>query len=282
MSVPGYFHNLKGCDDYNIAVTLLEPYNSGMLVTGLKERKTSHAHVKETLRGWRLELDRGAAGSYRLAQLDNYSGLPRPAFPFTPPIKMKLQAQASDKELPGTWGFGLWNDPFGFSLGFGSTAGRLPTLPNAAWFFFASEQNHLSFRDELPGHGALAAAFSSPHIPVLALASAVLAVPLLAWSPTSLWLRRQASKIIRQDTAAPKIDLAIWHEYELSWQSDHVEFSVDEQLILKTKVTPQSPLALVIWLDNQYAAWRPNGHLSYGTLDTPPECWVEIKDLRLN
>ncbi len=253
-----------------------------MLVTGLKERKTFHAHVKETLEGWRLELDRGTAGSYRLAQLDNYAGLPRPAFPFTPPIKMKLQARASDKELPGTWGFGLWNDPFGFSLGFGSTAGRLPTLPNAAWFFFASEQNHLSFRNDLPGHGALAAAFSSPRIPVIALAPAILALPLLVLPPTSRWLRLQASGIIRQDAASLEIDPTIWHDYELSWLNDRVQFSVDERPILHTAIAPRPPLALVLWLDNQYAAWRPNGHLNYGTLATPPDCWVEIKALRLN
>jgi hypothetical protein len=195
---------------------------------------------------------------------------------------MKLQARVSHKELSGTWGFGIWNDPFGFSLGFGGTAGRLPTLPNAAWFFFASEQNHLSLRNELPGHGALAATFSSPHIPPIALAPAILALPLLALSPTSRWLRRQASKIIRQDAVGLKMDPAIWHEYELGWQNDHAEFSIDEQLVFQTKIVPKHPLALVLWLDNQYAAWWPNGRLGYGTLATPQDCWVEIKDLRLN
>jgi len=195
---------------------------------------------------------------------------------------MQLSARASQKESPGTWGFGLWNDPFGFSLGFGGTRGRLPALPNAAWFFFASQQNNLSLRDELPGSGALAATFQSPRIPTLALTPAALALPLLAWSPTSRWLRRQAAKVIRQDAVTLKINPTDWHEYELSWQNDFLEFSVDGKLVLQTQITPQPPLALVLWLDNQYATWQPSGRLSYGTLATPPDCWVEIKGLRLN
>jgi hypothetical protein len=282
VSIPSYFHIFAERNDYIIAVTLLEPYNSHMLLAELAERKTPHAHVKEISGGWRLELDEGNAGSYRLAQLDNYARLSRRAFPHVSPLKMKLQARASHKELPGTWGFGVWNDPFGFSLGFGGSQGRLPALPNAAWFFFASEQNHVSFRNELPGHGTLAATFSSPRIPTIALAPAILALPLLAFSPTSRWLRRQASKVVRQDALSLKLDATIWHEYELTWQKNFVQFSVDAQPVLNTKITPRSPLALVLWLDNQYAAWRPNGRLGYGAQATPPDCWVEIKDLRLN
>lgn len=253
-----------------------------MLAAGLKERTTSHAHIKEISGGWRLELDEGSPGTYRLAQLDNYAGLSRGAFPHSAPFKVQLNARASHKELPGTWGFGLWNDPFGFSLGLGGTHGRLPALPNAAWFFFASQQNHLSLRNELPGSGALAATFQSPRIPALALAPAVIALPLLAWAPTSRWLRRQASKVIRQDAVTLNIDATDWHEYELIWRNDLLKFSMDGKLVLQTPIKPRPPLALVLWLDNQYAAWQPSGRLSYGASSTPPDCWVEMKGLRLN
>lgn len=253
-----------------------------MPAAGLSERKTSHAHVKEITGGWRLELDEGEAGSYRLAQLDNYTGLARDAFSHSPPFRLQLSARAAQKELPGTWGFGLWNDPFGFSLGLGGSRGRLPTLPNAAWFFFAAQQNHLSLRDELPGNGALAGTYKSPRIPALALAPAALALPLLAWAPTSRWLRQQAAKVIRQDAVTLTFDPTDWHEYELNWQNDLVKFSVDGTLALQTQITPRPPLALVLWLDNQYAAGQPNGRLSYGTLATARDCWLEIKDLRLN
>lgn len=253
-----------------------------MLAAGLKERKTSGAQIKETPNGWRLGLDPGNASSYRLVQLDNYAGLARRAFPHSAPVKMQLSARASHKELPGTWGFGLWNDPFGFSLGLGGTRGRLPALPNAAWFFFASPQNHLSLRNELPGSGALAATYSSPRIPAFVLAPATVAVPLLALPLTSRWLRRQAARVIHQDVISLTIDPTLWHEYELIWQNDGIKFSVDGELTLQTAIVPRPPLALVLWLDNQFAAWQPSGRMSYGTLATPPDCWVEIKDLRLN
>ena len=113
----------------------------------------------------RLEISAGPAGSYRLAQLDDTQGLMRRAFLHQAPLQLELRARASHSQLPGTWGFGLWNDPFGLSLP--GTAGglRLPALPNAAWFFHASEQNSLTLEDDQPGFGWLTAVFqSSPNV----------------------------------------------------------------------------------------------------------------------
>src|SRR5512139_912562 len=67
--------------------------------------------VKSTV--WRLEIPAGSAGHYRLAQLDDYSGRPRWKFPWRAPFRLALRARASASEIPGTWGFGLWNNPFG-------------------------------------------------------------------------------------------------------------------------------------------------------------------------
>ena len=87
---------------------------------------------------WRLEIPAGRAGVYRLAQIDDYSGLPRSGFPWQPPLELSLEGRSSSAEdIPGTWGFGLWNDPFGLSLGLGGGTRRFPALPNCAWFFFA-------------------------------------------------------------------------------------------------------------------------------------------------
>ncbi|HSS96738.1 MAG TPA: hypothetical protein VLK33_06905, partial [Terriglobales bacterium] len=118
----------------------------------LSARKTAGARVEEIDRGWRFTLSEGNTSRYRLAQLDNYSKQARPDFPYQPLFDLQLSARASQNALPGTWGFGIWNDPFGFSLGFGGTAGRLPVLPNAAWFFFASSENYLSLSDDQPGN----------------------------------------------------------------------------------------------------------------------------------
>ena len=94
----------------------------------------------------RLNLPAGDATSYRLAQLDDYAHLPRGRFPHHA-LTLSLLARTSAASLPGTWGFGFWNHPFGLSLGFGGNPFSLPALPNAVWFFGASAENYLSFKD---------------------------------------------------------------------------------------------------------------------------------------
>ena len=257
-----------------------KPYNTSVPRTLLKKRNSPNAQVFEIEGGWRLDLDAGAAGVYRLAQLDDYANLSRGAFPHQPPLSVSLRARTSQAELPGTWGVGLWNDPFGLSLGFGGKAGRLPALPNAAWFFFASQENHLSLRDNQPGHGALAGSYNSVRVPSLLLAPAIVTAPLL-WLPAAgRMLRRTAAAVIRHNLGQLELDPTAWHEYAIHWQPDEVDFHVDGAVMFRA-LAPRPPLGLVLWLDNQYAAWRPDGRLAYGTLPTPPDCWVEISDLHI-
>ena len=191
---------------------------------------------------------------------------------------MRLRARVSAPYLPGTWGFGLWNDPFSLSIGFGGTTGRLPSLPNAAWFFYASPSNYLSLRDDLPAQGLLAATFSSPRWPALLLVPGLLALPFLALRPVSRLLRRLAGQTVRQDAAVINIDVTQWHEYSIHWLSEVANFEVDGKTILQTPISPHPPLGLVLWIDNQYAAWRPDGSVGYGTLENP-QAWLEISDL---
>jgi len=248
----------------------------------LTKRKSAAASLEEIEGGWRLSIEKGEAGTYRLAQLDNYSELPRRSFPPRAPTSLQLRARASHHLSPGTWGFGLWNDPFGFSLGLGSTPGRLPTLPNAAWFFFAAPENHLALRNGVNGNGSLAAVISSPRIPTLLLALALPFLPFLPLRPTSRLLRRILARVIEQAQLALSHDVTQWHEYSIIWNQIGMEFKVDEQIVLKTASVPRPPLALVVWIDNQFAAWRPNGSLANGTLATPADSWVEITGLNLN
>ncbi|GAB4581763.1 MAG: hypothetical protein Fur0022_45130 [Anaerolineales bacterium] len=212
-----------------------------------------------------LSLPAGPANRYRLAQWDNYHGLARARFPWRPPITVSLRARASHKRVPGTWGFGLWNDPMSLSLGFGSGR-KLPALPNTAWFFFASPENHLSLRDDLPGHGALVGIFRSPNLPTWLLAPGVFALPLLALRPLARWLRRLTARIVRQDTVALSLDPTLWHTYAWRWETNRVIFWVDGQTVMETTLAPRGPLGLVIWVDNQFAAWRPDGSLQWGLL----------------
>src|SRR5512146_2593802 len=134
--------------------------------TMLKPRYTQGARVEEISSShFRFSIPGGAVGAYRLAQLDDYSQLTRSQLHWHAPCSLLIKARVSENDLPGTWGFGIWNDPFTASLGLGGMARRLPALPITAWFFRASPPDYLSLRDDLPPQGFLAAVFSSPPDP---------------------------------------------------------------------------------------------------------------------
>lgn len=225
---------------------------------------------------WRLEIPPGPAGRYRLAQLDDYAGLPRRAFPWQPPAALVARARASAAELPGTWGFGFWNDPFGTALVRGGGA-RFPALPNAAWFFFASPPNYLTLREDLPARGALAAVFRSPRWPFALLALGAPALPLLLWAPARRLLRSLASRVVRQEAASLALDPADWHAYAIEWQPQGVRFLVDGEVVLESAASPMGPLGRVMWIDNQYAALPADGRPAFGTLANEAPGWIEVE-----
>jgi hypothetical protein len=220
--------------------------------------------------GWLLRLPPGPAGSYCVAQLDDYHHLPRHRFHWRPPVTLSLTAEVSAADLPGTWGFGFWNDPFSFSLGAKGSVRRLPVLPNAAWFFYASPPNYLSLRDDLPANGLLAAVFRSPLIPSFLLAPALIGLPLLLIPLAARWLRRLASSLIQQDAARLDVVVTQQHRYRLEWLPEGVRFYVDGALLFESLLTPRGRLGLVIWMDNQYAAFTPQGHLRFGLMPNEP------------
>jgi hypothetical protein len=250
-------------------------------VPRLKGKVVSGGKVLQTVNStWHLEIPPGSSRSYRLAQLDDYTDLPRRDFPWHQPLTLSLRARSSDVDIPGTWGLGLWNDPFGLTLVKGTQL-RLPVLPNTAWYFFASPPNYLSLRDDLPAHGQLAATFRAPHkMP----AGLLLRAPLLALfflRPLMRYLRRSARSYLHQDAVSLDHDPTDWHVYEIEWYSDEVIFRLDGGAILEAQVSPVGPLGLVIWVDNQYASFQPDGQVGYGTLATGQAAWIEIADLKL-
>jgi hypothetical protein len=238
-----------------------------MMIPELDARTTSGAEViSPAADQWRLCIPAGSGGGYRLAQLDDYSTLPRTRFRWRLPICLELRARVSEAELPGTWGFGLWNDPFTAGLGLAGTARRLPALPEAVWFFYASPPNYLALHDNHPAQGLVAATFASRRIPTLLLAAGLPVLPLLAWPPAARWLRRVIRRFIAEDALRLDLDPTQWHNYRMDWHPDGVSFAVDGELCFSTPVVPRGPLGLVLWIDNQYAAFPPDGRLRFGTL----------------
>lgn len=231
--------------------------------------------------GWRLEIPPTKKGQYSLAQLDDYSSIVRRNFPWSAGVCINLNARASSRTIPGTWGFGLWNDPFGLAILKGGGA-RLPALPNTAWFFFASDANYLSLRDDLPANGQLAATFSSPrNLPP----SLLLRMPLFLLvflQPVARVLRGWLRDQVRQDAVYFDHDPTEWRRYSIEWGYEQVIFKVDGSVILDGAVAPEGPLGLVIWVDNQYASWREDGRLRFGNLASNVPAWIEIADLEVS
>jgi len=288
-----------------------------MAYTKLTPRFTPDARVEEIDeigRGsaYRLSISSGKADQYRFAQLDDYTQISRGQFPHRFGLSLSLSARASSDSIPGTWGFGLWNDPFGLSLGFGGNPFRLPALPNAVWFFGASKESYLSFKDASTSplgldtsekstrstrparleaaNGFIAQTFRSPKFhPRLILAG--LALPF-----STKMTRRILGKVIDEDgvqlwshetqqqavgVQSLSMDPTQWHRYRLDWRERRVSFEVDNVQVFVSLVSPNPPLGLVIWIDNQYAAFTPEGKIAMGVLQNE-EAWLEIKDLEIN
>lgn len=245
-----------------------------MVYTKLIPQFTPGARVEEISPGeaYRLEIPAGKADRYRLAQVYDYAQIPRSQFALLAPLTLRLSARTSSESIPGTWGFGIWNDPFGLSFGFGGNPWRLPALPNAAWFFGASKENYLSFR-EAAANGFLAQTFRSPRFhPLLVPAGLVLPFSRRA-------TRRLMGRIVGEDATALRVDVTQWHRYSLEWREEGVTFEVDDVQVLESPVSPHPPLGLVIWVDNQYAAFTPEGKIGFGVLANPEPAWLEVKDI---
>lgn len=224
----------------------------------------------------------GRKGKYRWAQFDDYLHRLRRNFEWRPPCRMSLMARCNNPSHAGTWGFGFWNDPFNANLGISGSVRRLPALPNCAWFFYASEHNYLSFHDHLPAQGFLSATFSSPRIPPLLLSLGIPFFPLLFWKGFTRVARCGLATLIRQDAVQIQVDVTEWHSYQIKWDKNGVLFSIDEKTVLKTAIHPFGKQGLVIWVDNQYAAFPHDGKLIFGTLATTESTTLEIGDLQID
>lgn len=89
------------------------------------------------------------------------------------------------------------------------------------------------------------------------------------------------SQVIAEDGIALNVDPRQWHRYRLEWREKRVSFEVDEVRVFESAVSPHPPLGLVIWIDNQFAAFTPEGKIGFGVLENPEPAWLEIKDLEV-
>ncbi|MFW5714020.1 MAG: hypothetical protein ACOCYU_05055 [Brevefilum sp.] len=252
------------------------------MIECLKKRQAGGGTIEaKSNEHFRLELPPNVSNDYVLAQLDDYMHLRRGQFPHQPPVTFELEARVSAPDLPGTWGFGLWNDPFSAGFGAGGMRRLLPVLPNAAWFFYGSAPNYLSLRNGLPGDGFHAKVFQSPRLPSFLSLLAVPVLPLFLWPVTASGLRRLARMLVKEDAMSLPVDVTEWHHYHLLWQEQQVDFKIDGRSIFSTNISPRGRLGLVIWIDNQYFKFTPEGKIGLGLLRTFSLQSLEIHNLTL-
>ena len=93
--------------------------------------------------------------------------------------------------------------------------------------------------------------------------------------------REWMGKIVEEDGVRLGVDVTEWHGYRFEWSPRRSAFWVDNVLVLETSVSPHPPLGMVIWIDNQFAAWHPNGEVGFGVLENE-ESWLEVEDVVLS
>jgi hypothetical protein len=219
------------------------------------------------------------AVSYADAQFDDY-GLEqgRARFRWRPGTRLRLQAQFSHEqdEMLGTAGFGFWNAPFG------DPTMRRPSLPQATWFFFASDPSDLPLAWPGPGRGWFAATLDAGRktaVPLAPLAPIILLLNRLPALERRLWpaVRRRLAISFAPIPAT----MTAWREYELIWQPEGCHFLVDGQSVLETAHSPRGPLGFVCWVDNQYMVATRNGRFRSGTLPTPTSQSLRVRQLTI-
>ena len=67
-----------------------------------------------------------------------------------------------------------------------------------------------------------------------------------------------------------------WRSYIIERSAGGMHFTVDGERVLETSLTPRGRLGLVIWIDNQYAAFGPDGRMRAGTQANPQPAWLEV------
>ncbi len=215
---------------------------------------------------------------YSDAQLDDYRGLPGQPLLRRPPLRLTVRARfsAASGVLQGTAGFGFWNYPF---LTFER---RLPRLPRAVWFFYASPPANLQLDLRVPGYGWKAATIDTQRRTALAmLPLAPIAVLLMQAPPLYRALWPLIQRAVGVQEALVPVAMTDWHSYVLEWGTRHARFSIDGVPLLTRAPAPRGPLCLVIWLDNQYLVVTPQGRFGWGLLATPGRQWMEIDQLRI-
>ncbi len=221
-----------------------------------------------------LSIPRATSEGYHDAQISDYHAA-QARFSNRPPLRLRLLARA-EGAISGTAGFGFWNQVF-------VPGRRRFRLPQAIWFFFGSPPNDIALAKGVPGHGWKAATINArrwqfycllPFAPLgfLAMRSQTLY--------QKFWSIGQAALGLREKLLDAAL-LSDFHSYAIDWRADRVDFSVDDELVLRSDGAPSSALGFIAWVDNQYAIVTPQGRFGWGLLDCPQPQRLILRDIEI-
>lgn len=222
--------------------------------------------------GVRFILDGAQANEYSDSQLDDFHGRGREAYLWRPPVSLKVQARFSHEQaaLRGTAGFGWWNVPFR-----GDQVADVTVGPQVLWFFFGSPPSNLAASPGWAGHGWFAQGLNVPTYPPWFMTLGMLALRLPLLNRLAHRAATQATRATEQPL--PNLDITQWHDYRIDWKRTHADFWLDNQRILRTTTPSKGPLALVLWMDNQWATLDGNG----GLLSVSGRQWMELRGVEI-
>jgi hypothetical protein len=235
--------------------------------------------IEHTGAAWRFVNEPSQEHRYTDSQIDDYQGLRRRDFRWKPPLTLTVRARFSHPagDLIGTAGFGFWNDPFLM------TGARMPALPRAIWFFYASPHSDMNLDLNTPGQGWKAATIDAIRLPFFLLApTAPIAIPLMNIRPLYRALWPVGQRAIGVSEALIDAPMAGWHTYQIEWGERRACFTVDGAAILDCDTSPRGPLGFVMWIDNQAMAITPWGKIGWRALPIPHQQWMEVDRLAIN
>lgn len=217
---------------------------------------------------------------YVNAQVDDYNHLKRQDFKHRPPLRFCFEAKWQGSPS-GTTGIGFWNDPFMM------TGWRMPTLPQALWFFYEPEGSKLSFLDEPHPSGVKAMVVQAKRWTFIVTGLLwFLTWPLCLFSRYRRWMGsalHRSCQILNlpvqnvHHTHSPMQ----WHRYKIDWREESIEFYVDDRSIAKHPCRMLQAQGLVVWIDNQVASISPSGALRWFNRNIDDEQSLHIKNMNI-
>jgi hypothetical protein len=192
-----------------------------------------------------------------LAQLDDYVYRSRADYAWRPPVRAEVRMRLSRTDKRGSAGFWFWNNAFPL---WAEAADFRPLT----WMGF----QHISPSSRMDFTGI------DPRYRASVVRSTWGGLLKMFGLPVA---GRLQVVEVGLDTLA---DWTQWHTYAIEWETDQIRLFVDGNAVLQSPASIHGPLALVLWIDNNWATVSGR-HFSVKSeaIETPQ--WLDIDYIRI-